>query len=107
MGLAQHWAAFNGHLEIVKHLVQFLDDKNPADKDGQTPLHWAATHCHLDIVKHLVPFLKDVNPRTNSKSLRPNKTPFDFAKENGKTEVVEILKPYQKKKGLMSKLFGK
>ena len=38
-----HLAAKQGHLMIVKHLCSFLEDKNPKDDNGTTPLHSAAS----------------------------------------------------------------
>ena len=35
----------------VSFLQQFLDDPNPVDDNGTTPLHLAAKHGHLSIIK--------------------------------------------------------
>ena len=58
-----HAATAHGALELVKALVEKLEDKNPQDKIGFTPLHCAARDGHLNIVKAIVPFLSDKNPK--------------------------------------------
>ena len=50
-----------GHLEVVKHLCNLLQDKNPSDGNGLTPVHSAAFGGHIDIVKYLVQFLDNKN----------------------------------------------
>ena len=37
-----HEAAGNGHLSLCKFIMENLEDKNPEDSDGFTPLHLAA-----------------------------------------------------------------
>ena len=37
-----HFASLEGHLEIIKYIAEYLEDKNPATHDGVTPLHFAA-----------------------------------------------------------------
>ena len=37
-----HMAAMEGHLPIVKYLIETVADKNPSNEVGNTPLHWAA-----------------------------------------------------------------
>ncbi|KAG0147086.1 hypothetical protein CROQUDRAFT_43402 [Cronartium quercuum f. sp. fusiforme G11] len=55
-------ATANGHLEVVKYILEHLPDKrallrpnNPPAKN--TPLHWAAMNHHLGILKLLCPRL--------------------------------------------------
>jgi len=46
------WTAFDGHLEVVKFLVE---EGGAEDSElGQTPLSWEAWAGHLDVVKFLV-----------------------------------------------------
>ena len=47
-------AAQNGHLDVVRHLVEVGADKDKARDDGATPLYIAAENGHLDVVRHLV-----------------------------------------------------
>ena len=72
-----------------KHLCNLLQDKNPSDDNGVTPLHSAAETGQIDIVKYLVQFLDNKHPKTGS--YWKYKTPLDWAKEEGKTEVVNFL----------------
>ncbi|CAM0142198.1 ankyrin repeat-containing protein [Umbelopsis sp. WA50703] len=58
---ALHMACANGHLEVVKYLVEkiaSLDDAakyiNYQNEQGNAALHWAALNGHLEIVKLLV-----------------------------------------------------
>ena len=47
-----HWAAYNGHVDIVHYLMDItVKDKNPRNQDGETPLHWAAKNGHVEVVK--------------------------------------------------------
>ena len=39
------FAAYKGHLEICRHAIGKLGGKNPAKKDGETPLHMADPTC--------------------------------------------------------------
>lgn len=59
-----HLAAYNGHKDIVKELVQRFD-VNPGSKnaDGHSPLHIAAAKGYFELVKILIEEL-DVNPMT-------------------------------------------
>ena len=50
-----HYAASNGHLEVVKYLIVELHC-DPMDKNesGNTPLHYACSHGHLIIAQYLI-----------------------------------------------------
>ena len=43
-------AAQNGHLDVVRHLVEVGADKDKARDTGATPLFIAAEKSHLDVV---------------------------------------------------------
>ena len=52
---ALHWAAKNGHLNVVKCLVEKGElSVSDLDKDGLTPLHWAAKNNHLEIISWIL-----------------------------------------------------
>ncbi|GAB5588098.1 ankyrin repeat-containing protein [Umbelopsis nana] len=58
---ALHMACANGHLNIVKYVVEKLagldnvtQHINSQNEQGNTPLHWAALNGHLEIVQLLV-----------------------------------------------------
>ena len=48
-----HYACENGHVEIVKYMMDNITDKNPRDKRGRTPLWYAAKSCHVDVLKNI------------------------------------------------------
>ena len=49
-----HFAATNGHVSMVKLLVERGADVNVKSQWGQTPLHYAAGEGHVAMVKLLV-----------------------------------------------------
>jgi hypothetical protein len=49
-----HWAAYNGHIEISRLLLQNGAEVNARSSNGYTPLHWAASNGHVDILHLLV-----------------------------------------------------
>jgi ankyrin repeat protein len=51
----------NGHIEIVKHLVEHGADVNISTDKKVTLLHIASEKGHTEIVKHLVEHGVDVN----------------------------------------------
>ena len=65
---AIHMAAGEGHLEIVKFIIDNLQDnnKNPGatDPDGLTPLHLAALRGHFETCEFIMNLLTNKNPRT-------------------------------------------
>ena len=94
-----NFLAKKGHLPLLKALIERLENKNPADDNGVSPLYSAAEHGQLEIVKFLVPKLTNKNPKTGKKELyRSNKyftwkqmTPLHVAAYNGQTDVVKYL----------------
>ena len=82
-------ATQNGHLDIVKLLIQEgKANPNQANKNGSTPLLAAARRGHLDIVKFLIQEGK-ANP--NQACTIANATPFYIAAQNGHIEIVKFL----------------
>ena len=49
-----HYAARHGHLNIIKYLLPLLDDKEPKDCIGQTPLHFATKYGHAEVVMFMI-----------------------------------------------------
>ena len=60
-----HWAAANGHVEIVRLLLQNGADVNAKDRWDGTPLHWAASEGHIDILHLLVENGVDLEAQDN------------------------------------------
>ena len=55
----------NGHIEIVKYIMDVIDDKNPNDLKGQTPMHLAVQKGNYYICKVLINHGADPNPTDN------------------------------------------
>ena len=64
-----------------------LDNKNPADLYGGTPLHSAAKNGHFEIVKYIAKHLKNVSP-----SDKNGFSPIFFAMDGNHHEIVTFLK---------------
>ena len=45
--------------------MRHVQDKNPSDNDGRTPLHFAAMKCHEDLCKLIMDSLDEKNPVDN------------------------------------------
>jgi ankyrin repeat protein len=86
---ALHLAAMNGHLEIVKLLLEHGADVNAKTKEGYgyTALHSAASNGHLEIVKLLLEHGADVNAKTKYGGY----TALHSATMNGHLEIVKLL----------------
>ena len=72
-----HFAAWNGHTEIVKILAHLTDHPNAPDEKGQTPIHWAARYGQTEIVKILAPLTNNPNAPNND-----GETPIEFSMFN-------------------------
>ena len=84
-----HFAAMNGHLEIVKLLTKFADVPNAPDQIRNTPIHYASCSGNLEIVEFLSKFTDAPNP--------PNIigfTPMKMAKSRGYTQIVKFLEEH-------------
>ena len=44
----------NGHLEVVRLLIEKGADATAEDKDKLTPMQWAAFNGHLEVVRLLI-----------------------------------------------------
>ena len=83
---AVHKAAANGHLDVLKLLIQHGGDVELPDISGCTPLHVAARNGHLTCVKYLV--LQGADFRMKSKK---GNTAMVMAKANNQPKVAEYL----------------
>src|SRR5277367_3471576 len=81
-----NWAAGNGHVEVVKLLLNARANIEAANKYGQTPLHRAAWDGHVEVVKLLL------NARANIEAAdKGGRSALSIAQEKGHEEVVMIL----------------
>ena len=57
-------AAKNGYFDVCALILSLLhvDDKNPRDGEGWTPLHAAAINLHADICRLITNEIPDKNP---------------------------------------------
>ena len=67
-------AAMRGHFNVVKYIVDNVEDKNPSDSIGDTPLHRAAMGGHLAIVKYIMDNIEDKSPKDQE-----GNTPLHYA----------------------------
>ena len=56
-------AAKYGHEQFCKMIMEVVEDKNPKDQFGKTPLHWAAGNGHRLICKMIMDEVEDKNPK--------------------------------------------
>ena len=61
---ALNWAAYKGHTEMVKILLEANADIHAQDKHYTTPLHDAAQSGHTEIVKILLDAGANINAQT-------------------------------------------
>jgi len=80
-------ASYEGHLDVVKLLLEARADVTAVDKYGATPLHKASAKGHIDVVKLLVELGADV-----AAADKVEKTPLHKASDRGHIDVVEFLK---------------
>ena len=54
-----------GHMKICQLLIETIDEKNPRDIDGNTPLHIAAERGNFELCNFITQCLDDKNPANN------------------------------------------
>ena len=73
----------------MKAISDRLDNKNPPDAHGYTPLHLAALLGHLDVVVFISNNVKEKNPKTST--YWKETTPLHEAAEGGHLKIVKYL----------------
>lgn len=81
-----HCAAWEGHIAVVKLLLESGADVNARDKFGKTALHDAAFKGHGDVVKLLLEWGADINSKCEIGS-----TPLHMAATSGESDIVKLL----------------
>lgn len=80
------FAANNGHLDLLKALVQVGANIEDRSNNWKTPLNWAATWGHLSCVKYLVSAGANISTY-DAKGV----TPLMAATQKGDVEIVQYL----------------
>ena len=81
-----HYAAKNGHTEVVKKLVACTVTPNAPNNYGTTPIQYAANDGHTEILKTLIACTDTPNAADDN-----GNTPIHDAASQGHTEFVKIL----------------
>ena len=74
-----------GNLEICKYLINKIDDKNPSDENGWTPLHDAALEGSEKICRLIMNKVENKRPLDTG-----GRTPEDVAFGQGFRNIVEL-----------------
>jgi ankyrin repeat protein len=90
---ALHYAAANGHSEVIKTLLEGGATVDVRDRDGHTPLMLAANYGCNSCVGFLVEYGGD----PNAKTLCGN-TALTYAETNNHPDTLELLKKMQRAK---------
>ncbi|XP_026738480.1 serine/threonine-protein phosphatase 6 regulatory ankyrin repeat subunit B-like isoform X2 [Trichoplusia ni] len=83
---ALHYAAEEGHTEVVRTLIEAKCKLDIETTDGFTALHLSVINHHTDVVNLLILAGANVNPQTHK-----NMTPLHYATSKGFLDLVEIL----------------
>ena len=62
---ALHWAALNGHKDVVELLLANKAELDAKNNSGDTPLHWAAQEGHKDVAELLLANKAKVDANNN------------------------------------------
>jgi cytohesin len=86
-----HRAAYRGHADVARLLLEHGADANAKSKDSffPTPLHLAAAVGHVDVTKLLLEHGADANAKN-----KYGYTPLHFAANKGHAEVARLLLEY-------------
>ena len=79
-----HWAARQGHNDLVRLLLEKGADPNAVSKSGETPLHLTSSQGKIETAEILISKGADLN----IKDLQ-GLTPYDSAEKNGKSDYVK------------------
>lgn len=80
------WAASEGDLQEVQHLLARGIDVNSADYDGRTALHLAASEGHASVVEYLINHHAKIDAKD-----RWGNTALEDAKRAGHNQILEII----------------
>ena len=84
---ALHMACANGHIEMVKYLLDVLHcEINIKNTSESTPLSWAALNGQKEVVKILLEHNADYEIKNSQ-----GKTPSEVAYDSGNLEIAEMI----------------
>jgi len=86
-----HRAAQTGHLDILKFIIQYQREINPAEADGVTAMYWAAEEGRMNVVSFYLENLEDKNPGIISTGKFSGRTPLHAAATQGHLNVVKAI----------------
>ena len=81
-----HNAAHYGQLDICKHIIRNIIDKNPRALDGDTPLHCAAEQGDFGVCKFILNNISEKNPKGHG-----GETPLHLAVIGGHLNVCKLI----------------
>jgi ankyrin repeat protein len=81
-----HSAAFYGHVDVVRLLLQYKADSNSQDSGDQIPLHKAVQNGHVDVARLLLEYGADANAQDKHRF-----TSLHMASREGRLEVARLL----------------
>merc|ERR1712083_1276009 len=81
-------ASANGHVEVVRALLDARATTALANEAGSRPLHWASLNGHLDVCRTLLDSGADANLRNEF-----DRRPFEEAFGRQHAEICELLAP--------------
>ena len=80
-------AAKEVKLSACRLIIENVQDKNPADVDGQTPLHEFAAGGHLELCRLIIKNLQNCKNPAN----KNRQTPLHFAAREGHLKVCRLI----------------
>ena len=89
-----HYPAEKRYFSVCELIMENVEDKNPQNGSGQTPLHLAAMEGHFEICQLLL-FGNTIN--INPKNF-DDKTPLDLAMENNHQKICDLIRKKNKNK---------
>lgn len=85
-GTALHWAAMNGHTEVVRILADYGADLEASSDMLGTPLHAATNRNRPDVIEVLIEHGAEVDALD-----KDNRTPLHIAAKNGNEQSTKLL----------------
>ena len=80
-------AAFVNQYEMYQYIISKVENMNPKDKNGRTPLHLAAMFGHLNICSLIIKNTSDKNPGDPDEG----KTPLHLAADFERLDICRLL----------------